>query len=407
MKYKKISEISNAEKEGQGFIVRDIEEYNDLLLLVKASLWGTKPGHVSQREYDQMKTHTIQLLPAGILDSLDLPSALYQTWRQEIIRKQAYNAHYLYEQSMLPVTVPYVILKGSAAARYYPDPNCRIMGDVDIITGKEDYRTACDMLLENGYTDCGQENNHRKLIRSHVEVEVHEYYSVMHDPECAQFLEDLIQENINPSHFLPDPVNGLVLLQHMSAHLETGFGLRQITDWMMFVHRCLPDEKWPAFRELADRIGLRKLAVAATRMCEIYLGLPERQWSTEADPVICGSFMKDVLKCGNFSRGRPDIERRTIKNLTISHNPKQLFSELQRRGVQYWEKAQKKEKLRRYAWMYTAGRYMKAELGRKRAVRSMIRDLREARERIRLIEELECRQTSKGLARYKDGRFYR
>ena len=118
------------------------------------------------------------------------------------------------------------------------------------------------------------------FIKNDIIVELHRSFAKLNNADHARYLDDLIITNINPTHELPDPVNGLVILEHISQHLVNGLGLRQIIDWMMFTDKCLPDEKWPEFREMAQKTGMEKLAVVVTRMCEIYLGLPCRNWSS-------------------------------------------------------------------------------------------------------------------------------
>ena len=62
-------------------------------------------------------------------------------------------------------------------------------------------------------------------------------------------------------------INGLVLLDHVRYHLQGGLGIRQIIDWMMFVHANLNDETWETgFAQLARGAGLETLAVTMTSM---------------------------------------------------------------------------------------------------------------------------------------------
>ena len=53
----------------------------------------------------------------------------------------------LMEQHQIPI----VILKGIAAAMYYPMPEYRSMGDVDFLVWEKDYRKAFDLMKKNGY----------------------------------------------------------------------------------------------------------------------------------------------------------------------------------------------------------------------------------------------------------------
>ena len=102
--------------------------------------------------------------------------------------------------------------------------------------------------------------------------------------------------------------NELVLLAHLWNYLHTGVGLRQVLDWMMYVHAELNDELWnTAFAEQAEKYGLKKLAITAAHMCQMYLGLPDHfAWYADADEELCNDFLTQVLRSGNFGRKESD-----------------------------------------------------------------------------------------------------
>ena len=47
--------------------------------------------------------------------------------------------------------IPSVILKGAAAAMYYPYPSLRTMGDVDILVRRKNLERAVQLMEDNGY----------------------------------------------------------------------------------------------------------------------------------------------------------------------------------------------------------------------------------------------------------------
>ena len=64
------------------------------------------------------------------------------------------NVQIAYEQRLLGEIlkpIPYVVLKGQAAAIYYLQPLRRALGDIDIIVRPEDFSAAYDTLKSNGY----------------------------------------------------------------------------------------------------------------------------------------------------------------------------------------------------------------------------------------------------------------
>ena len=119
--------------------------------LIKYAIWGEGSPVISKDVYEEMKQQAIVALPASCLHSLSLPSELATEWKKDIVRQISFYSLYCLEQTKLPVAVPYVILKGTSAAKYYPYPEYRMMGDIDIMTSREDFETACKQLMDNGY----------------------------------------------------------------------------------------------------------------------------------------------------------------------------------------------------------------------------------------------------------------
>ena len=366
---------------------------------IKAAVWGRPAGSTDWEIYNKCREHGIQALAASILKDTSMPDDLRKRWKIDIQRHILCYARYTHLLSQLPVTVPYVILKGISAARYYSFPEYRSLGDIDIMTRREDMQAACESLLENGYQEIAPNCRHREFIKDGFSVEVHISYAWVDDIDQARNIDNLILENIVKSHehTLPDLVNGLVLLEHINHHLESGLGLRQIIDWMMFVHRCLPDEKWPEFRKLAEQVGLESLAVNAARMCELYLGLPERSWTRSADEKVCEYLMEYVLTSGNFGRQIEFEDRRAVARGEWLHHPTALLKELQRRGEKEWEKANN-PLARPFAWAWKGIQLAGGNDG-------LVKGLQEFKRRDMMFEALGIKRKKNGMVVYSDGEY--
>ena len=65
-----------------------------------------------------------------------------------------------------------VILKGTSAAQYYPYPEYRTMGDIDIMTRREDYDIACKQLMDNGYTMLKEIYKEAELIKDGIQIDI-------------------------------------------------------------------------------------------------------------------------------------------------------------------------------------------------------------------------------------------
>ncbi len=378
---------------------------DNIMDLVKKSLWGSGKPIVDQNTFEEMKRQAIAVLPATCLSSLALSPELALEWRQYIIQQLAYSTQCRYVQSILPLDVPYVILKGTSAAMYYPHPKYRTMGDIDIMTRREDLEAACNQLVLNGYRVVKELNREITFTKNGIIVELHRRFATLNDPKQVKYLDDLIIENITPSHVLPDLVNGLVLLEHIDQHMEGGIGLRQIIDWMMFVDKCLPDEKWPEFLVMAEKTCLVKLAVACTRMCEMYLGLPHREWCADTDTALCEQLMDYVMACGNFGNKKTSDEAVSENAIAYASTPKMFFSLLQKQGLKNWKAARQNRLLEPFAWIYQAFRYASRGLKRDQAVLKLKEEYRSAKQRNKMFDALGVKTMAKGNVVYKDGKY--
>lgn len=388
-----------------------MEQFETIFQILKASLWGTVfTGNVTENDYLEMQKHAITPLVANKLDDFEMAPALKKRWKEDILRHVSYGVQYRYCQSHLSISVPYVILKGTSSAQYYPYPELRTLGDIDLMPSRTDFEVVCNELINDGFVEITskekeERGRHRCFKKLGILIEVHAFFAVLLDPEKAKLLDDLILDNLTPSHLLPDEINGLVLLEHIYQHLEAGLGLRQILDWMMYVDKCLTDEKWLVFKQLARNVGLEKLAIAITRMCEIYLGLAERQWCNKAKDDECRQLMEYVMECGNFGNKMHSEEDISKNVFTLASTPKATFRLLQERGQQNWKAVRKCSFLKYFAWIYQAGRYGFRGLRRKGAVSKIKNEYFAAKKRRTLFEALDVKQGSKGMIFYINGKY--
>ena len=375
--------------------------------IIRDYLWGTDNEAVSYKsvtidEYEELRIHALSLLPASILSSFSIDDELQRKWEADIISQFSYNCRYKYLQNSLPISVPYVILKGSSAAKYYPVPENRMMGDIDIMPSRECMELACEQLLQNGYVEITTQSEivrgrHRTFIKHGIPVEVHAFFASMNDPNKAQAFDDLIVQNINSSHILPDLYNGMILIEHINQHMEEGIGLRQIIDWMMFVNKCLPDENWPSFRILLQKTGLEKLAITVTRMCEIYLGLPSRNWSKGADKKLCADLMDYVYASGSFGKKNSPEDNLGLNTFTLLKHPLLLVNGLQRRGEGNWKYA-KYNILKPFAWIWQ-GVHLFIEFPK------LVKAYKNTVKLNKMFNSLEVKRSNRGLVYYEGGEY--
>ena len=197
---------------------------------------------------------------------------------------------------------------------------------------------------------------------------------------------------------LPTIPNGLVLLEHICQHLETGIGLRQIIDWMMYVNAKLHDEIWyDQFEAACENIGLRKLAMTVTKMCQLYLGLdPDITWCDEIDEGLCESLMGLIIESGNFGRKQGPDTRKSVNTLLAARNFSALFHRLQYRGTNNWTLLKKYPYLKPFAWLYQLIRYIRKGLLQEQPFRSLVQDMKASRNKDDVLSRLEVSRQTRG-----------
>ena len=193
----------------------------------------------------------------------------------------------------------------------------------------------------------------------------------------------LIIENINPTHVLPDPINGLVILEHISQHMVGGLGLRQIIDWMMFVNR-LSDEGWKELLSVMQLTGMERLALTTTAMCQQYIGL---RIIVDEDGLPVEQFMNYIMEKGNFGR-KAGVDGKTAAFALSATEKGGFFKRLQAGGLSQWKAAKKHKSLRPFAWIYQSFRIVGILVKNRVSVIEFSEQRKRGTEQRKLIEAL-------------------
>ena len=287
--------------------------------------------------------------------------------------------------------IKHVILKGSAAAIYYPEPYFRSMGDIDFWVPEELFDDCLQLLRENDYLETkGSDERHLKLWKNNVLFEMHRYFSSEERQKPVdRYIEkaELVRGNIREIEFwmLPEIENGLVLLVHIYQHLLEGLGMRQIIDWMMYVHACLDEEGWEKFRPYAQELGLEKLARTAARLCVLYFGL-EADWCG-VDDEAADMLLDSIIQSGNF--GHVHGSGRNVERVMVNIKRQGVFHYLQKAGEFNWrETLRVRPWLRPVAWIYQIFRYAGQVRSSRRSGETLRDDMKRSGERYELLKEL-------------------
>lgn len=363
--------------------------------ILKTALYNAPitKGTVTLEILEKFRAHTIHTLVADAVLKYDMAPGVQEKVEQYLALQMTNFASYMKEQSRLTELLykeglTPVILKGASAAMYYPEPGLRQMGDIDFFispNSKKNFDRAVELLEEAGYKRLEDKiERHLGLQKGRLEVEVHRFYSHRRNKEEIRLDKEIFGstpvertiEAMGTYHFYTCPVehNGLIFLHHISSHLYSGLGFRQIIDWLMYVDAVVTDEFWEhKLRPLAVATGVEKLAKVVTRMGELYLGTPEHAWCKDVDTDVCRQLFELINTAGNFGRNlnQKDYTTKSVLNDRIT------FKKLQQRGLKNWPAAQKHKFLRPFAWIYQICRYIKKGLKRDKNSAGLVANYKE------------------------------
>ena len=283
------------------------KEADCLCMLLKKALTGYE---FSERDEDLLTRadmeqvlsmaweHKVLPLLWDVLEELyeEDPPLDLEPYRQvtESVVKQSYRLLFLTKgltQAIQENNIPVVVLKGCGVAAYYPVPEYRKSGDVDLLFRNVEDAKAAAKVLENMHYELTEEQhaNHHFVYRGKEGIDV-ELHAMLAEP----FDDDRINERTEellPSYLMEAeetqvmgvnipttsvPLQALELLLHMLQHfLRAGFGLKLLTDWVVFWNRERDEDMAARFRKLTEECGITGFAKAITLICEKYLGLNE------------------------------------------------------------------------------------------------------------------------------------
>lgn len=379
--------------------------------LFSASLFGTKLSFDAGdygTVFEHMKQQAVAVLPAGLLGELPLSEELRAQWKKYIYR-QIFHFQTLAraEQELLNAMdaagICVLVLKGTSAARYYPIPQYRTMGDIDLLIKPADHQQAANVLTQIGFIENTNDlqayvGRHRAFQRGEAHVELHSYFAKAGTPSQNELLNKRLFIDMVPHRHIPtEIVNGLVLIEHIAQHLETGIGLRQMVDWMMYVNAVLDDDMWEhSFREAAKETGVEMLAVTVTRMCQLYLGLPKAiTWSNVANDNVAHELMTYVMNSGNFGIKREKLMSGSLTRIPTITKPATFLRYLQKEGRTSWTAAHKHKFLTPFCWLYQLIHYVYVAKMNHINMKKATEMRQERKKRKKLFEELGVSQNNK------------
>ena len=399
-------------------------EQQALLTLLRNALWhqpGTLPEQLNWETLDTMAKQqgVLALIYDGAVAlKVQMPAELKQKWNQLTLTAVMKNERLLVAQDQLleqlqQADIPAVILKGSSVAQYYPQPDLRVLGDIDVLIPSECLEQAKPIMAQCGYESQGSGHDfHLGYSRPGVYVELH--YDVTTLPQCRggdmakleiqnflKYRERGAMEN-HGFPMLSERHQALMLLLHMVRHmLGGGIGLRQLSDWAMYVAAVDPEKIKNDIAPMLERCGLLRYAQVATVTCVRYLGLPQRHaaWCEGVTDEDTGAFMQDLFRAGNMGSADSEQIGRLLAKGSVWEGKRSLLNVslagLSEYATRRYPITRKHRWLLPFFWVYMPVQYGLRSLLGLRKKKSVTQALRNAKNQQNFLEKLNIFEVEK------------
>ena len=224
----------------------------------------------------------------GVGDARECMGTWRTVWQQAARRTVSQNYHLLFTGKFLTgllreADIPVALLKGTATSAYYPVPELRKSGDVDLyLLKKGDLPKARALFLAYGMTVKEEQHSLHHLVMQTAEGIVVELHTLIAEPfdnaainahleKCRELFAAHTEEKEIMGVTLPvltGACHAYELLLHMLQHfLRAGFGLKLLCDWVVFWKKGMPGEEQQLYKKLITESGLKGFSDVVTAAC--------------------------------------------------------------------------------------------------------------------------------------------
>ncbi len=216
-----------------------------------------------------------------------------------------------------------VILKGQGIATYYPQPELRMCGDIDVwVSGTRG--EVMDYVNRNGWKEPIVYHNISVPILEGVPVEIHFtpswMFSYFKNCRLQHFFSREKEKQFSHRVLLADGMtevsipttafNRVYILLHIYRHLfGEGIGLRQLLDYYYILNKGFTEEERNETLRNLRYLGLEKFAAATMYVLQTVFGMSDKYLLLPPDEKRGRFLLNEIIEAGNFGKYDKRIKR--------------------------------------------------------------------------------------------------
>ena len=249
-------------------------------------------------------------------ENLDIDEELYYKWLgQSAVKENLFAQHYRSLKTLSKACkqegIKVYVLKGLVFGLYYPAPNHRQCGDIDIFCVHEDgtpaYNDVNEIARQLGIEVDTHWYKHSKIHFEGVVFENHDYLICTREGEMYKDLnqklkEVLLSDKVERRLYDTDALipttyfNALFQAYHSRAHfLAEGIGLKHVLDWATFLQKEQNNIDWERFYEDCEKYHLKRFIVAMTDIAVHVFGVKVKNPIVEVDSPYSKKISDSVI----------------------------------------------------------------------------------------------------------------
>ena len=185
------------------------------------------------------------------------------------------------------------VIKGEALSSLYYKPECRVSGDVDLYIGSSNEAKACEILYNHGFNieQKSDDSNHYNCMHpTYGEFELHTtlYYKIIQDVwfKNIDFVSEpfVKYENFNALGYTDGCIN--VALHAITHFLNSGFGVRHIMDFMLYINKNYDKIDIDKFVSIMKELKYYHFIEVITGIAVKYFGMENKINATYTDEEV-------------------------------------------------------------------------------------------------------------------------
>lgn len=171
---------------------------------------------------------------------------------EELFRNTAFNmsvnSNQLFElerikQAFLENKIDFIVLKGAVLKNYYPSPEMRPMGDIDMLIKVEQYSKICSIMKKLGFVEKPASNYEFKWSKGQVLIELHKRLTAPTNRDFCRYYGDgwkmAVPMDENSTEYTYTKEDCFVyLFMHFTRHYrDAGIGLIHLIDIYFYLKK--------------------------------------------------------------------------------------------------------------------------------------------------------------------------